>query len=92
MKSGQDALTQRLDDLVQRLDSSNNTTLLLFGSLITLIVALFGYIAWDRRTMAKPLFDQINRLEHDVVVDVVDDLRYKGTGMSDNICYVNFLF
>ena len=63
MKSGQDALGQRLDSL-------NNTMLVLFGSLITLIVALFGYIAWDRRTMVKPFVEQLHRLEHDVLNDL----------------------
>ncbi len=66
MKSGQEALSKRLDD-------SHKTMLVLFGSLITLIVALFGYIAWDRRTTVKPMLEQLNRLEHGVV-DVVDDL------------------
>ena len=62
MKSGQEALSKRLDD-------SNNTMLVLFGSIITLIVALFGYIAWDRRTMMKPVLERverIERIEHDV--------------------------
>jgi len=59
MKSGQEALGKRLDD-------SNNTILVLFGSLITLIVALFGYIAWDRRTMMKPVLEKIERIEQDV--------------------------
>ena len=59
MKSGQEALHKRLDD-------SNNTMLVLFGSLITLIVALFAYIAWDRRTMVKPVIEQVNRLERKV--------------------------
>ena len=59
MKSGQEALSKRLDD-------SNNTMLVLFGSIMTLIVALFGYIAWDRRTMMKPVFERVERIEHDV--------------------------
>jgi hypothetical protein len=59
MKSGQEALAKRLDD-------SNNTMLVLFGALITLIVALFGYIAWDRRTMMKPVLEKIERIEQDV--------------------------
>ena len=59
MKSGQEALSKRLDD-------SNNTMLVLFGSIITLIVALFGYIAWDRRTMMKPVLERVERIEHDV--------------------------
>ena len=66
MKSGQEALNKRLDDLSKRLDDSNNTMLVLFGSIITLIVALFGYIAWDRRTMMKPVLERVERIEHDV--------------------------
>ena len=70
MKSGQEALNKRLDDLNKRQDDSNNTMLVLFGSLITLIVALFGYIAWDRRTMVKPVIEQVNRLERKVLDDL----------------------
>jgi hypothetical protein len=70
MKSGQEALNKRLDDLNKRQDDSNNTMLVLFGSLITLIVALFGYIAWDRRTMVKPVIEQVHRLERKVLDDL----------------------
>ncbi len=70
MKSGQEALNKRLDDLNKRQDDSNNTMLVLFGSLITLIVALFGYIAWDRRSMVKPVIEQVNRLERKVLNDL----------------------
>ncbi|MGD9825295.1 hypothetical protein, partial [Desulfobacter sp.] len=70
MRSGQEALNKRLDDLNKRQDDSNNTMLVLFGSLITLIVALFGYIAWDRRTMVKPVIEQVNRLERKVLADL----------------------
>ena len=81
MKSGQEALSIRLSDLRaemksgqqalhKRLDDSNNTMLVLFGSLITLIVALFAYIAWDRRTMVKPVIEQVNRLERKVQDDL----------------------
>ena len=69
MKSGQEALSKRFDDLSKRLDDSNNTMLVFFGSIITLIVALFSYIAWDRRTMMKPVLERverIERIEHDV--------------------------
>ncbi|SLM29008.1 conserved exported hypothetical protein [Desulfamplus magnetovallimortis] len=63
MKSSYEALNTRLDD-------SYNTMLVFFGSLITLIVALFGYIVWDRRTMVKPVADQLNRLERQVNNDL----------------------
>ncbi len=70
MKSGQEALRSEMkagqEALAKRLEDSNNTMLVLFGSLITLIVALFGYIAWDRRTMMKPMLEKIERIEQDV--------------------------
>lgn len=74
MKSGQDALRAEmksgLEALHKRQDDSNNTMLFIFGSLITLIVALFGYIAWDRRTMVRPVMDQVNRLEVQISKDL----------------------
>ena len=70
MKSGYEALNKRLDDLNKRQDDSNNTMLVLFGSLITLIVALFGYIAWDRRTMVRPVIEQVHELERKVIDDL----------------------
>ena len=66
IKSGQEALSKRFEDLSKRLDDSNNTMLVFFGSIITLIVALFSYIAWDRRTMMKPVLERVERIEHDV--------------------------
>ncbi|SLM30393.1 conserved exported hypothetical protein [Desulfamplus magnetovallimortis] len=63
MKSSNEALNRRLDD-------SYNTMLVFFASLVTLIVALFAYIAWDRRTMVKPVVDQLNLLERKVHDDL----------------------
>ncbi len=79
MKSGQEALNKRLDDLNKRQDDLNNTVLVLFGSLITLIVALFGYIAWDRRTMVKPVIEQVRRLERKVLADL--DLEHSDASL-----------
>ncbi len=67
---GQEALNKRLDDLNKRQDDSNSTMLVLFASLITLIVALFGYIAWDRRSMVKPVAEKLHRLEREVHNDL----------------------
>jgi len=74
MKSGQEALSKRLDD-------SNNTMLVLFGSIITLIVALFGYIAWDRPTMMKPVLERVERIEH-IEHDVAQSLDLSNTDGS----------
>ena len=35
-----------------------------FGIVIALIIALFGYIMWDRRTALYPLLNRVNSLEH----------------------------
>ena len=74
MKSGQEALRSEMKSGMQalgkRIDDSNHTMLALFGALVTLLVALFAYIAWDRRTMLKPVMDQLNRLESEVIHDL----------------------
>ncbi len=59
MKSGQEALSKRFEDLSKRLDDLNDTMIVFFGSIITLIVALFSYIAWDRRAMMKPVLERV---------------------------------
>jgi flagellar biosynthesis/type III secretory pathway M-ring protein FliF/YscJ len=73
MKTGQDALGKRIDDINQRFDDINQrfddmnqrisnqqmTTLALFSAMIALILALFAYIAWDRRTMIKPVVEHL---------------------------------
>ncbi|SLM33169.1 conserved exported hypothetical protein [Desulfamplus magnetovallimortis] len=66
MKSGMEALGKRLDDLSARQADANDTMLVLFSSLIALIVALFGYILWDRRTMMKPVSEKLHQFEREV--------------------------
>ena len=78
LKQGQRDINKRFDDLQigtnkrfddlrmdmnKRMDTSHRTMLALFGMLITLIVALFGYIAWDRRTLVKPIQEKLNIIE-----------------------------
>ena len=70
MKAGQEALGKRLDDLSKRISETNYTMLALFSALVVLIAALFGYIAWDRRTMIKPVIERVERLERDVRHDL----------------------
>ena len=67
MKSGQEALNSRLVSL-------ENTMLALFGAMIVLIVALMGYLTWDRRTMIRPVVERLDSLEREVVIDL--DLRH----------------
>ncbi len=58
MKSGQEALGKRMDDM-------SNTMLTLFLGLVALIVGMFAYIAWDRRTMMRPIIDRLDHLEQE---------------------------
>ncbi len=56
MRAGQAALNKRIDNLLYIM-------LTLFGAIITLLVAIFGYIAWDRRTMIRPVLERLDHLE-----------------------------
>ncbi|MBF0201912.1 MAG: hypothetical protein HQK66_11490 [Desulfamplus sp.] len=71
MKSGQEALRAEMksgfEAISKRIDDSNSTMLVLFSSIMLLIVALFGYMIWDRRTMMKPFADKFQAFEHQVV-------------------------
>ena len=75
MKAGQAALGQRMDDMNQRISSQQTTMLALFSSMVALILALFAYIAWDRRTMLKPVVDRLEHLEKEVMRDL--DIGHK---------------
>lgn len=63
MKSGLGALSKRIDDL-------NSMMLTLFSAMVALILALFAYIAWYRRTMLKPVVERLDHLEKVVMHDL----------------------
>ena len=60
-------MNARFEGVNKRLDDMHQTTLALFGTLVSLIVALFGYIAWDRRTLVRPLQEKLNVLEQNQI-------------------------
>ncbi len=64
------SIDQRFASIDQRFTDLQNTMLSLFGALIALIIALFGYIAWDRRTMFKPMIARLERIERDLERDL----------------------
>ncbi|MBF0622649.1 MAG: hypothetical protein HQL54_12050 [Magnetococcales bacterium] len=78
MKAGMDGLRREMNiqsnQANQRMDRMHTTMLTLFGALVTLIVALFGYIAWDRRTMMKPFQERLGLLEKELHQDL--DLQH----------------
>jgi hypothetical protein len=81
MRSGQDALGKRMDDINQRISSQQLTMLALFGAMIALILALFAYIAWDRRTMIKPVVERLEHLE-DKLLRELDMNHDKGSSIT----------
>ena len=58
VEQGQKALSQRIEDvnnsLGKRIDDLNSKFYILFA----MIIALFGYIVWDRRTALHPLIEK----------------------------------
>ena len=65
----QQTMDQRLADTNQRITDLQQTMLALFGALIALIIALFGYIAWDRRTMFRPIRERLERIEEELRIE-----------------------
>ena len=63
-----EAINIRLDDmnhnLNKRFEDMHNMILTLFGSVMALIVALIGYMIWDRKTAHQPLKSKIGKLEN----------------------------
>lgn len=51
----QRVMDQRFEAVEKRLDTMQSTILTLMSLTIGLVVALFGYIVWDRRTTLAPL-------------------------------------
>jgi DNA anti-recombination protein RmuC len=72
-------INQRIEDqgkkTDQRIDDLKNIMLTMFSAIVALIIALFGYIIWDRRTMLKPVSERLQRLEYEVLCDL--DLRHE---------------
>jgi hypothetical protein len=68
--AGFNAIDARFEAMDRRIDGLGETMLALFGAMMALIVALFGYIAWDRRTMVKPLQERLDKIERDLARDL----------------------
>ncbi|MBF0621777.1 MAG: hypothetical protein HQL54_07585 [Magnetococcales bacterium] len=60
----------RLDDLSNMINGFRQDMLAIFGGIFTLIVTLFGYIAWDRRSMVKPIQDRLDSVERKLDQDL----------------------
>jgi len=58
-------LNERIDNLQKQIDDLKEDMKWQFGVLFTLIVALFGFIIWDRRTFMKPLEEKVISLNEE---------------------------
>ena len=75
------SIDQRFNQVDKRFESLERTMLSLFGSLIVLIVALFGYIAWDRQTTLHPLLHRVEAIEKDIA-HVIDTDHPQGSSIA----------
>ncbi len=65
-----EAIDRRFEAIDKRFDSLTNIMLTLFGAMISLIIAIFAYIAWDRRTVMHPIQTRLQALEADIAHDL----------------------
>lgn len=70
----QTSTNKQFDAVNQRISDLSATMLTMFTALIALMVALFGYIAWDRRTMFRPLKERQEKMEAELK-DIKEDVR-----------------
>lgn len=61
-------IDERFDKVDTKFDSINSTIFMFFGLMMTLFIALFGFIMWDRRSTTKPIETRQTELEQEVLV------------------------
>jgi predicted PurR-regulated permease PerM len=70
-----ESIDKRFESIDKRFENLTNIVFTLFGAMISLIIAIFAYIAWDRRTMMHPIQARLQALEADIAHDL--DLSHK---------------
>ncbi len=61
------SIDKRFDTIDQRFQSLEDLMLTLFGGTMTVVLALFGYMIWDRRSAQKPVIEKIRKVENRLV-------------------------
>ncbi|MCD4805548.1 MAG: hypothetical protein K8R07_07715 [Desulfobacterales bacterium] len=69
-------MNQRFEDMNQRFESMQNLMLALFGSAMAFVLAMLGYIIWDRKTAQQPFKRRLYNLENEFV-EVEEQLEMK---------------
>ncbi len=65
-----EAVDKRFEAMDRRIGDLHSTLIAFFGAMMAILVALFGYIVWDRRTALRPVQDRLERLETEVIQDL----------------------
>ncbi len=61
-------LDKRFEQVDKRLDEMSATNRMFFGFVMSTLLALFGYIVWDRRTLMKPLDERLLTVERELEI------------------------
>ncbi len=96
LKEGQKALNQRIDDMNanlgkriddtnKRIDDLHDLMLWGFGILFVMMIALFGYIVWDRRTASSPVVKKTAELEkmHSLILNALKKYAQKEPKLAE---------
>ena len=72
IKATQKTILQRFEQVDKRIDETNASNRMFHGFIISILIALFGYIIWDRRTLMKPLENKIINIERELDIGATD--------------------
>jgi len=65
-------VNKRFEQVDKRFDETNASNRMFHGFIISILIALFGYIIWDRRTLMKPLESKIIDIERELDIGSTD--------------------
>ena len=60
------------NDIISRLEETNKSNRMFHGFILSILLALFGYIIWDRRTLMKPLEEKVIAVERELDIGAAD--------------------
>ncbi|MBF0204932.1 MAG: hypothetical protein HQK67_11650 [Desulfamplus sp.] len=71
-----EAIEKSFDFIDTRFSEMQNLILTLYGTVMALIIALIGYMIWDRKTAQQPLKIRVGKVETDIVL-IEDQLEIR---------------
>ncbi len=61
-----ESIDKRFESIDKRFEEMHNLILTLFASVMALVVAMIGYMIWDRKSAQQPFRNQLHHLENGV--------------------------